>query len=861
MGKKIKSLFIVLTVFFLFFIPFIPLSEDISKEIDFFFNLPKTSDVDFIVSVEYGEITLSSAELTDTFEMTESQDASNVVPFSSYYIPDPPPSADDYAFYCHDIYISGSTVTASRTESTGSEIVIGMYLVEFDDSKVKVQTGKFDIASPSSSTTESIDAVDLDKAFVIIHYNSSEIVNVIPFNNIMVYFSSTTELTFECSMSPSGIDGTYYVVEDIDGGCFDVQDANIQLSGGSETSDTASITSVDLSTSFLVGSAKGGESDDIQDSQFSVYYTAVDEITMLRGGAGGNAEGTFYSVELLGSETVERGSVQFTGAVNSLSDSLTASADYSDSMAITTISLSGNSHGSGSASSDNPDTKFKITLDDANDELDILREVNGGSTCTIHYEVVNWVVGGGAPDTDPPTWDTLTESADPLELGATETININVYDASAISNVYLEYDSVNHTMGLISGDNYRNSSWTPASVGVKTYQIHMIDEHGNTNQTSDLTITVQDTTNPTISNVVESDDPLELGNTETIEADVSDLSTLSYVYLEYGGQNYSMDFKSGDTYEYTTWTPTSIGVKAYKIWAEDDEGNIGSDLTGSITVSDTVAPTWDTLTESADPLELGNNETISINVYDYSTFTVYLEFDGSNHTMFLVSGDTWRYTNWQPASAGVKDYKIYMNDTSGNRNETATFNITVISDASPPTWSGLTESADPLEFDTDNETISLYVYDNSLIIFVRIQIDGVNYTMSNVSSFYTYANWLPTEMGWLVYTIWMGDEHGNISSFTGSILVQNTAFTTFSLLIMFFFMGLMILLYVKYRWFVVILLVFLFSLVVGTISITDNILPFSPYLQMFFMTFQSIIFFITSTNLNKNKKEGNINAT
>ena len=175
---------------------------------------------------------------------------------------------------------------------------------------------------------------------------------------------------------------------------------------------------------------------------------------------------------------------------------------------------------------------------------------------------------------NPPTFDTITESADPLELGATETISVNVYDESTISNVYIEINGVNYSMSFISGDTYRYSEWTPTSIGIKTYQIHMIDEYGNINQTNDLNITVIDTTNPIISNVIESADPLELGDTEIIECDITDYSPMEFVYIEINGVNYSMSFVSGIKWRYNNWTPTSLGVKNYTIWANDTSGNL-----------------------------------------------------------------------------------------------------------------------------------------------------------------------------------------------------------------------------------------------------------------------------------------------
>jgi hypothetical protein len=56
----------------------------------------------------------------------------------------------------------------------------------------------------------------------------------------------------------------------------------------------------------------------------------------------------------------------------------------------------------------------------------------------------------------------------------------------------------------------------------------------------------------------------------------------------------------------------------------------------------------------------------------------------------------------------------------------------------------------------------------------------------------------------------------------------------------------MVYLYRKMRVWLLILTVFLFSLVFGMISIMSFAIPFSPYIQIFFMLFQSIVFFQTS---------------
>jgi len=293
--------------------------------------------------------------------------------------------------------------------------------------------------------------------------------------------------------------------------------------------------------------------------------------------------------------------------------------------------------------------------------------------CVDHIQMKIYYSEIGGEETDPPTWDTLTESNDPLLLTNTETININVYDESDITNVYLEIDSINWSMSYISGDTWRNSTWTPLTIGIKFYQIHMIDEHGNTNQTTILNITVyeeeeEEENPPTWDTLTESDDPLFLTNTETININVYDESTITNVYLEINSVNWSMSFVSGDTWRNSTWTPLTIGIKFYQIHMIDEHGNTNQTtiLNITVTTSDTNPPSWIGLIEWSDPQSIGINITIQINVTDSSGILfVYIQIDNINYSMRNESG-TYFYSNWVPETFGIHDYKIIMRDTLNN---------------------------------------------------------------------------------------------------------------------------------------------------------------------------------------------------
>jgi len=374
-------------------------------------------------------------------------------------------------------------------------------------------------------------------------------------------------------------------------------------------------------------------------------------------------------------------------------------------------------------------------------------------------------------DTTNPTLTNLIESADPLELGQTETIQINVTDLSGISQVLIEIDSVNYTMVNIDGTIWEYDSWTPVTSGLKLYTIFTNDTEGNWNSITD-SITVQDTVQPSLTNLVESADPLELGQTETIQINATDLSGISQVFIEIGSANYSMNQIDTYTYQFNTWIPLSVGVKGYTIYANDTKGNWNS-LSNSITVQDTTLPSLFNLVENTDPIELGQTETIQINATDLSGIShVFIEIGGINYTMTQISSATWEYNSWMPLSAGLKSYNIYANDTEGNWN-TISDSITV-QDTNQPSLTNLVESGDPLELG-QTETIQINVTDLSGISHVLIEISGLNYTMTKISSTtWEYNSWIPTTAGLKYYTIYANDTEDNWNSVLSDITVEDT---------------------------------------------------------------------------------------
>jgi tetratricopeptide (TPR) repeat protein len=199
-------------------------------------------------------------------------------------------------------------------------------------------------------------------------------------------------------------------------------------------------------------------------------------------------------------------------------------------------------------------------------------------------------------DTLPPSYSNLIESADPLELGDTEVIQINVSDFSGISQVLIEFEGSNYSMTNIVGDSWQYNAWIPNIVGNYTYTIYLQDNMNNWNSTAGV-IRVIDTTPPTCSNLIESSDPLELGQTETIQVNITDFAGISQVKIEFEGSNHSMTNIGGSIWQYNSWIPNQWIVHDYDVHMQDSNGNWNS-ISNNITVQDTINPAAPTLNNS-----------------------------------------------------------------------------------------------------------------------------------------------------------------------------------------------------------------------------------------------------------------------
>jgi len=119
---------------------------------------------------------------------------------------------------------------------------------------------------------------------------------------------------------------------------------------------------------------------------------------------------------------------------------------------------------------------------------------------------------------------------------------------------------------------------------------------------------------PEWSNLVETLSPIELGESMTISIDVTHITEIRQVQLEYDGINHTMS-KSGDSFSHT-WIPDSAGTDPYTIYMEAYSG-LWTTVSDSIGIVDTTAPIW--VPAPADKvLEFGEELNYQLNALDLS---------------------------------------------------------------------------------------------------------------------------------------------------------------------------------------------------------------------------------------------------
>jgi hypothetical protein len=262
-------------------------------------------------------------------------------------------------------------------------------------------------------------------------------------------------------------------------------------------------------------------------------------------------------------------------------------------------------------------------------------------------------------------------------------------------------------MTLFIGNIWQNNSWVPTTIGTHPYTIWMEDNLNHWSFVSDSIEVVYtpppspppspsptpaaDTTPPSYSDLIESADPLEIGNILIIRINVSDVSGINQVFIEFDGANHTMTYMSGNMWQYDSWNISSVNHHPYTIYMEDKSGNWNS-VNDTISAIDTIPPLPPTI------LNCPEGEVNGVLIFDWSdgedpsSILYYRFIIDTEANPFTTVGFIFEIniTNTGPGSSyyrleetlnpGTYYFFIYQIDGAGHQSNAVSGHFTVVSD-------------------------------------------------------------------------------------------------------------------------------------------------------------------------------------
>ena len=172
-----------------------------------------------------------------------------------------------------------------------------------------------------------------------------------------------------------------------------------------------------------------------------------------------------------------------------------------------------------------------------------------------------------------PILENLTSNTSILEIGDTQSIQIDAYDnETSIDQILIEFNGVNHSLIHSVGNTYIYQNWTPSNIGQKSYIIYAYDTENKLSGAGG-SFTVQDTVLPIYSNYNKSSDIVEAGETVIIQISATDIAGIKEVSIEFESVVHPMAYIGSDTWSYELRAPDQGGILDYTIKIEDNSGN------------------------------------------------------------------------------------------------------------------------------------------------------------------------------------------------------------------------------------------------------------------------------------------------
>ncbi|MDI6738070.1 MAG: S8 family serine peptidase [Nanoarchaeota archaeon] len=185
-------------------------------------------------------------------------------------------------------------------------------------------------------------------------------------------------------------------------------------------------------------------------------------------------------------------------------------------------------------------------------------------------------------------------------------------------------------------------------------------------------------------------------------------------------------------------------------------------------VIDTISPQFANLSYTA-VIELGDEQSISINITDSYLSTVNISYSGSNYTMSNISSNfSYSYT---PLANGTVNFTIYAFDAAGNSNSTSAFFV-ANDTTDEPRIKSVSLASSTIAYG-NNQTITAYIYDQWQPLAVYLDHNSTNITMPNTSiANYSYT-WIVSQCGTVAYRIFAQNMLNNSNATSGTFTSNN----------------------------------------------------------------------------------------
>ena len=298
---------------------------------------------------------------------------------------------------------------------------------------------------------------------------------------------------------------------------------------------------------------------------------------------------------------------------------------------------------------------------------------------------------------------------------------------------------------------------------------------------------VRDRVPPAITSPRALPDPVELGQSTTVETDVSDYSGVASVNISIrdpGGAsvgNLTMTRGTGNVYRHT-FLPTQVGTYTFNVTAWDAAGNSGV-APGSVFVEDTTAPAISAVWADPNPVELGGSALVEAVITDLggvASASVDIRdpygMGAGPVPMSRGTGDTYQYS-FLPPLVGTYSFEVTAADPSANL-ATASGSFTV-QDTTPPTIASLRAVPSPAEIGQD-VSVEATVTDPSGVASVVVEIRDPSgavvaiLPMTRMIGDAYRSSFTPLATGTYTFAVTAVDARGNSQARSDGLAVQDT---------------------------------------------------------------------------------------